>query len=415
MSIFGYMQQIEKSYINICNIMTLRYDPSQQLKEKQVIDISYETMKSRTSNCPSTMAIERELRQGIRNYISKSNTSNISIALSSGVDSNLILLLLRDEFPNLDINSITVSFDEFTEAKTSKIIAENNSANFHEVIVEDPLRDLPSLISIVKEPRWNIYNYYFLKKAKHLSNIIFTGDGGDEVFGGYSFRYKKYLDNYDYRLNWKDRVRLYLDCHERDWVPDQNDMFGTTLQFDWDKIYSIFKRYFDNDLAPLDQVFMADYYGKLMYDFVPTQNKFLDHFNLIGFAPLLESSIIEMAFKMSPSLKYNYIKNIGKIPLRKIISRSRQGADNISQTKLGFSLDLKNLWTRSAKEIVTSNLDKGRIFEDKIIKKDFYQRSLKRIENTFDTRYISKLLQLLSLEIWYKMYITSEIRSNEIL
>ena len=69
MSIIGYMQQIEKSYINICNIMTLRYDPSQQLKEKQVIDISYETMKSRTSNCPSTMAIERELRKGIRNHI----------------------------------------------------------------------------------------------------------------------------------------------------------------------------------------------------------------------------------------------------------------------------------------------------------------------------------------------------------
>jgi asparagine synthase (glutamine-hydrolysing) len=411
MSIFVYMQQIEKSYINICNIMTLRYDPSQQLKEKQVIDISYETMKSRTSNCPSTMAIERELRKGIRNHISKSNTSNISIALSSGVDSNLILLLLRDEFPNLDINSITVSFDEFTEAKTSKIIAENNSANFHEVIVEDPLRDLPSLISIVKEPRWNIYNYYFLKKAKHLSNIIFTGDGGDEVFGGYSFRYKKYLDNYDYRLNWKDRVRLYLDCHERDWVPDQNDMFGTTLQFDWDKIYSIFKRYFDNDLAPLDQVFMADYYGKLMYDFVPTQNKFLDHFNLIGFAPLLEPSIIDMAFKMSPSLKYNYTKNIGKIPLRKIISL--QTDHNISQTKLGFSLDLKNLWTRSAKEIVTSHLDKGRIFEDKIIRKDFYQRSLKRIEDTFDVRYISKVLHLLSLEIWYKMFITSEIRSKD--
>ena len=409
------MQQIENSYINICNMMTLRYDPSQQLVNKQVRDISYETMKSRTRNCPSIIEIERELRNRIRNNISKSNISNISLALSSGVDSNLILLLLRDEFPNIDINCITVSFDEFTEANASKIIAENNSASFHEVNVDDPLRDLPSLISIVKEPRWNLYQYYFLKQSKHLSNIIFTGDGGDEVFGGYSFRYKKYLDNYDYRLNWKDKVRLYLDCHERDWVPDQTDMFGKTLQFDWEKIYYIFKQYFDNDLTPLDQVFMADYYGKLMYDFVPTQNKFLDHFNLIGFAPLLESSIIEMAFKMSPSLKYNYIKNIGKIPLRKIISRSRQGADNISQNKLGFSLDLKTLWTRSGKDIVTSNLDKGRIFEDKIIKKDFYQRSLKRIKDTLDTRYISKLLQLLSLEIWYKMFITSEIRSKEIL
>jgi asparagine synthase (glutamine-hydrolysing) len=404
------MQQIEKSFLNICNMMTLRYDPSQQI-EKPVKDLSYESMKNRTVDCPSFKDVERELRRRIRKHISKSNSSKISIALSSGVDSNLILLLLRDEFPSIDINCITVSFDEFTEAKASKKIAENKSASFHEVVVDDPLRDLPALINIVKEPRWNIYNYYFLKKAKDLSNIIFTGDGGDELFGGYSFRYKKYLDNYDYKSDWKYKVRLYLECHDRDWVPDQNDMFDTTLQFDWDKIYLLFKRYFDNDLAPLDQVFMADYYGKLMYDFVPAQNKFLEHFKLIGFAPLLESSIIDMAFKMSPSLKYNYAKNIGKIPLRKIISL--HGDDCISQTKLGFSLDLKNLWTRSAKEIVISNLDKGRIFEDRIIQKEFYQRALKRIEETCDIRYISKLLHLLSLEVWYKMFITSEIRSKE--
>ena len=406
------MQQIEKSFLNICNIMTLRYDPSIQ-ETNTVKEITYKSMKRRKLDCPSFKDIEKELRKRIRKNITKLNPSKISLALSSGVDSNLMLFLLRDEFPKMDINCITVSFDEFTEAKASKKIAENKSSSFHEVIVDDPLRDLPSLISIVKEPRWNIYNYYFLKKAKDLSNIIYTGDGGDELFGGYSFRYKKYLDNYDYKLKWKDKVRLYLDCHERDWVPDQNDMFDTTLQFDWEKIYAIFRQYFDNNLTPLDQVFMADYYGKLMYDFVPTQKKFLDHFNLIGFAPLLEPSIIDMAFKMSPSLKYNYTKNIGKIPLRKIISN--QSDDNLSKTKLGFSLDLKGLWTRSAKEIVTSTLDKGRIFDDKIIQKEFYHRSLKRIEDTLDVRYISKLLQLLSLEIWYKMFVTAEIRSKDIL
>lgn len=392
--------------------MTLRYDPSQE-ETNLIKEVSYKSMKRRKLVCPSVEDIERELRKIIRKNISKSNPSNISIALSSGVDSNLILYLLRDEFPKLDINCITVSFDEFTEAKVAKKSAENKSASFHEIIVDDPLRDLPSLIGIIKEPRWNIYQYYFLKKAKNLSNIIFTGDGGDEVFGGYSFRYKKYLDNYDYKLEWKDKVRLYLDCHERDWVPDQNDMFDTTLQFDWEKIYSIFRQYFDNNLTPLDQVFMADYYGKLMYDFVPTQQKFLDYFNLIGFAPLLEPSVIDMAFKMSPSLKYNYTKNIGKIPLRKIMSN--RSDDTLSKTKLGFSLDLKNLWSRSAKEIVISTLDKGRIFEDKIIQKNFYIRSLKRIDDTMDVRYISKLLQLLSLEIWYKMFITTEIRSKEIL
>ena len=157
---------------------------------------------------------------------------------------------------------------------------------------------------------------------------------------------------------------------------------------------------------------MADYYGKLMYDFAPAQQKFLNHFDLIGFAPLLEPTIIDMAFKLSPSLKYNYIINIGKIPLRKILST--QPDNNLSKTKLGFSLDLTSLWKRSAKEIVTSTLDKGRIFEDKIIQKGFYDRSFKRIEDTLDVRYISKLLQL-SLEIWYRMFITSEISTKEIL
>ena len=87
------MQQIEKSFLNICNIMTLRYDPSQQ-ETNHVKDVSYESMKKRTVDCPSVKDIERELRKRIRKNISKSKPSNISLALSSGVDSNLILFLL---------------------------------------------------------------------------------------------------------------------------------------------------------------------------------------------------------------------------------------------------------------------------------------------------------------------------------
>jgi asparagine synthase (glutamine-hydrolysing) len=151
-----------------------------------------------------------------------------------------------------------------------------------------------------------------------------------------------------------------------------------------------------------------------MYDFVPTHKKLLDHFNLNGIAPLLDSTIIDMSFKMPPSVKYNYSKNIGKIPLKRIISQ-REGHNNISKKKLGFSLDLKNLWNKVGKEIVTSNLDKGRVFEDKIISRSFYHRSLKRIEDTMDVRYISKLLQILSLEIWYKIFVTFETKSKDVL
>jgi hypothetical protein len=56
------------------------------------------------------------------------------------------------------------------------------------------------------------------------------------------------------------------------------------------------------------------------------------------------------------------------------------------------------------------NLEKARIFEDKIINKDWYFKSMRRIEaDRFNVRDISKMLQLLSLEIWYKLFVTSEI------
>jgi hypothetical protein len=59
---------------------------------------------------------------------------------------------------------------------------------------------------------------------------------------------------------------------------------------------------------------------------------------------------------------------------------------------------------------VTSNLDRARIFEDKLINRDWYIKALQRIdEDEYDIRDISKMLQLLSLEVWYKLFVTSEI------
>lgn len=77
-------------------------------------------MKNRTKPYPSFKDIEIQLRKIIRKNLSELNPNSVSLALRSGVDSTTMLLLLRDEFPNIEINCITVTFDEFTEAKTAK-------------------------------------------------------------------------------------------------------------------------------------------------------------------------------------------------------------------------------------------------------------------------------------------------------
>ncbi len=404
--------------VNVANLLTLRYDPDED-NNPPIRKISYQevlNLRKSSDQTPSSGEIETVLKKEIREKINDLGARRVSLAVSAGIDSNLIFCLIKKEFPDIELDCLTVSFDTAgdtsSEVLTAKKIAESQSASFHEIRVANPLRDLPLQISIIKEPRWNIYQYYFIQKASTISNVLFTGDGGDELFGGYTFRYKRFIENLKSNHSWIDRVRLYLLCHERDWVSDQENIFGANIKFSWSPIYRILKRYFDNDLEPLDQVLLADYHGKLMYDFVPTNQRYFAHFSINGVAPLLSDDVITLSEKIPPKIKYDYQTNVGKIQLREILKRNvtPELFHLIEDRKMGFSIELTKFWSKYGKETVTSHLDKARIFEEKIISREWYLKSLRRIdEDNSKVRDISKMLQLLSLEIWYKLFVTYEI------
>src|SRR5262249_36520777 len=155
-------------------------------------------------------------------------------------------------------------------------------------------------------------------------------------------------------------------CHERDWVPDQEKMFTKEMKFSWPSIYKIFEKYFDNTLEPLDQLLCADYNGKLVHDFVPTNERYFKHFDIKGKAPLLEDDVIKISLKIPPELKYDLRNNVGKIPLRSILKRT-SSHKFIENEKIGFGMNLTELWAKEGREIIMSNLEKGQIFEQKLI------------------------------------------------
>ena len=349
--------------------------------------------------------IEKSISLEIENKVKE---SNICVALSGGVDSTLVMSLLRKTKPDIKIDAISLKFaDSVDETEIAGNIANKFNADHHVISIENFLEDLPKAISIIKMPFWDTHWFHMVKTASKFSTSLVSGDGGDELFGGYTFRYQKFLSNFNSDMSPLDRVKLYLECHERDWVPDQNELFGTKANFSWDKIYAKIIPYFDNSLSPIDQVFLADINGKLLYNWIPLNSSFHNFFNLKPITPILSNELIQYAPHLKNSIKYNQSTNIGKLPLREILSK-HISSELITPNKQGFSVNTVNLWNSHGKKICDYYLDNARIIKDKWINQEWVKKHRKKLDEKPDVRYVNKFLGLLAFEIWYRIFITKE-------
>ncbi len=287
--------------------------------------------------------------------------------------------------------------------------AEKFNVEHHIVEVENYLSELPNAISIIGMPFWDLHWYHVIKKAKEFSDSILSGDGGDEIFGGYTFRYQKFLSLTTSNSSPLDKVKAYLQCHERDWVPDQDDLFGAKAKFSWDFIHSQLLSYFDNSLSPLDQLFLADYNGKLLYNFSPLNTMIQNHFGITSITPLLSSELISYSTHIPNNLKYDAERNIGKILLRKILAKYRIDS-LIPSEKYGFNVNTSNLWKSYGKKLCEYYLLDSRVVRDGWIRLDWIKQYMNK--DDLDVRYVNKLLGLLAFEIWYRLFVTKEMKSS---
>ena len=354
--------------------------------------------------------VEKSIREKISHEIG-TNTGKIGISLSSGIDSTLILALLREEYPSNEIESVSVKFSESTdETNASKKISEKFQTNHHILEIDNFLEELPNAISIVKQPFWDLHWYYLVKKMKNFTNVFLSGDGGDELFGGYTFRYKKFLKLTNENSTTNEKIIAYLNCHERDWVPDQESIFDKENQFSWNDIYKILEPYFDNTLPRLTQVFLADYNGKLIHNMQPLYKSIHDYFSIRNITPIQNEELIQFSCLLRNDQKYDFKSNQGKIILVNLLEKYNLKYLTSLQ-KQGFSVNTANLWNSYGKKIFLHYFDKSRLIEDKIINSDWIEKYISK--NNLDTRYINKFLGILALEIWYRLLITKEMNENE--
>ena len=391
---------------SVTNILTLRYDtsitPNLPRKTSKDIKLSHEE--------PSMEFIEKAIVSAIRKKLDVSSVNKACIALSGGIDSTLILTLIKKTIPDLQVDAISIKFaDSIDETENASKIAAELDTNHHIVYVDNYLRELPKAISIIKLPFWDLHWYHVVKKSQSMSKYLASGDGGDELFGGYTFRYKKFLSLTSENSSPLEKVKAYLECHERDRVPDQENIFSKKCNFSWNKIYEKFLSYFDNNLSRINQVYLADYNGKLLYNFNPINTRIIQHFDMDLLTPILNDELLSSAPHIPTEKKYDEKNNIGKLPLRKLLEQNNVSS-LVSTEKLGFNVNTQNLWKEYGHDLCKEYFDKSRLVEDGLINNNWI---LKHIDNPeINIKYVNKFLGLLSCEIWYRLFITKEMNSN---
>ena len=391
---------------SLVNILTLRYDPSitPNLPKKTWEDFIP------TENSFNSEIIEKSICNSIEKKLEKFSGKKISIALSGGVDSTLVLSLIRKVNPDIDIQAISIKFaDSIDETIDAAKIADTFNAEHHIVNLENYLSELPRAIGMIKMPFWDLHWYYVVKASQNMSKILISGDGGDELFGGYTFRYKKFLSLTSESSSPIEKVFAYLQCHERDRVSDQEKIFNQKSNFSWEFIHKQLLQYFDNTLSRLEQVFLADYNGKLLYNFNPINSKIIDEFDMELLTPILNNELISSAPHMKKSSKYDEINDIGKLPLREILEKN--GHDSlVGKQKLGFNVNTINLWKNHGHALCKEFLNDSRVIKDGWINNDWIQKYIDSPE--LDVKYVNKFFGILAFEIWYRIFVTKEMNSN---
>lgn len=126
--------------------------------------------------------------------------SDVSLGtfLSGGVDSSIISLCLAQQ-SSTKIETFSIGFDKksFDETDKSRAVAKLINSNHHEFIIseKDLTNNIDEIILNFDEPFADssaLASYVVSNKTKDFVTVALTGDGGDEVFGGYN---KYYMGN----------------------------------------------------------------------------------------------------------------------------------------------------------------------------------------------------------------------------
>ena len=328
--------------------------------------------------------------------------------LSGGLDSSTIAYFLRK---SKSITSYSLHFGSYD--KEESIIAEK-SAKYLGLSHQD----------IEMHFDLYFYFYYFSSQPQAFSSllawycasleiskftkVVISGDGGDEVFGGYkwytkrtlketilnSYRsFKNPLDFEFFKLSLKSPLHRHWMLHTPRFLPSECcNLLGIKKDiFNENSVISHLKRYFQPELPLIDALRRVDLMTFCSDHICRKTDEMSMAHSLEVRAPFLDRRIVEFGLSYRSE---EYKDKKSKQILRNLLA-SKMPREVCKMSKRGFSSNLSNYnYAQLINEIKNS----------KIVKDEFIEKSFENILQTSSNFKNIRLFTLASLSKWYEFH-----------
>jgi asparagine synthase (glutamine-hydrolysing) len=363
--------------------------------------------------------------------------------LSGGIDSSLIVAMMEAQRAGVPVRTFTIGFSEpaYDESGYARAVARHLGTEHHELTAtpEDALALVPSLAACFDEPFGDpsaLPTLLLAELARQHVTVALSGDGGDELFGGYG-RYRdaqrawRHVQRIPHALRGPVRggASLLTTIADR-WSPvgpttDRVHQRGRSLRaaLGDSTINGLFveqgalwkepcshvvgacveassvatdpRRQLRSG-STLDQMTYADAASYLPDDILVKVDRAAMHVSLETRIPLLDHRVVEFAWSLPAHLKQH--PGGDKQLLRRLLRRYVPDA-LIERPKMGFGVPL-GAWLRGPlKEWASDLLATGRLRDEGLLHPEGIQRAWDRHRSgDSDVRY--QLWPVLMLEAW---------------
>ncbi|MDP3229891.1 MAG: asparagine synthase (glutamine-hydrolyzing) [Acidovorax sp.] len=297
-----------------------------ELRRTQYWDYDFREPTEKASDDEYREELDRLFQQAVNRQL----VTDVEIGsyLSGGMDSGSITAIAAKSFPYLktftcgfDLSSasgIELNFDERAKAEA---MSYHFKTEHYEMVLKagDMERALPKLAWHLEEPRvgQSYPNFYAAKLASKFVKVVLSGAGGDELFGGYPWRYYRAVVNDNFE-NYVDKYYLYWQrlVNNRDlkrmFAPIRGDVEHVMTR---DIFHDVFRHHKDDLETPEDYINHSLYFEAktFLHGLLIVEDKLSMAHGLESRVPFLDNDLVDFSMRCPVRLKLNNLADVVRI------------------------------------------------------------------------------------------------------